>query len=303
MSDYSIRDLERDYYLGSYQTCISKANSMPVCRESFYYMCLSYCHMRKFGDLERELARSISDEDLGEDEDGNDFGTTIFDMIKAFAVDVTASDTDDDLVDECPKSVKIVEQLEATKALKAGDELSRILAAAIYARHKLYPKALQVIDRLDSLRVGYSRLIIYIMMNRGDLAENEVAKMHKMDASAPLTDLATAQAFLANRNPTQAWRIADNLRDRFRPSPLLNNLLTAAAICLGEYERAKEFCEESLDMDNDNLEALINMVHILSTLNASEQVLVRNLDRLKALYPKHEFVKQLESIPAELAAL
>lgn len=289
MADYSTADLERDYYLGNYQTCISKANSMPMSRASIYYMCLSYIHLRKTDSAQRELSKVNIDELAEEDDEG--FGATFIDVIKAYL---------QGLDDNKHKSVEAIDQLESSKKMKPDDELSRITASAVYASHRLYPKALQVIDRLDSLRVSYAKIIVYIMMNRGDLAEKQAEKMQKVDEQNPMTELAFSQVLLANRNPTQSWRIALSLADRYKPTPLLNNLLTAAAVCLGDYDQAKQFCEGSLDMDNDNPEALINMVHILSKLKSSQQVLERNIERLKDLYPSHDFVRELASIPIEL---
>lgn len=141
-------------------------------------------------------------------------------------------------------------------------------------------------------------------MHRLDLAERQLAKMQKKDEQNPITELTQSILLLANGNPTQAWRLALSLSERYRPTPLLNNLQTASALGLSDYDSAKQLCESSLDMDNDNVEALINMVHILSKSRTPTQaaVIERNLERLRDLSPDHEYLKELDSIPTEMIA-
>lgn len=277
MSEYDLPDLERDYYTGNYLGCIGKANVMPPSRESIYYMCLSYCYLKKYDNLNLELSK---------------WDDKACDLVRLY-VSYIRDEEDKDVI------IKKLDALIDTKSIDPNDELSRLAASALYARHKNYAKALQVIDRLDSLVANYNKILILILMNRGDLAEKKLSVLMKKDEQSPITELAQAQVFLVNRNPTQAWRIAGSLSDRYKPTAFLFNLQAVAAICLGEYDFAKQFCESALDMDTDNLEALINIVHISSKLRLSAAH-DRNLERLLKLYPESAFVKGYNEIKQAL---
>jgi tetratricopeptide (TPR) repeat protein len=273
MGDYSLNDLERDYYLGSYQTCINKANLMPASPDSIYYLCLSYRSLRKQDNFEREVEKSAS-KYLSDDSNHEWKFLTVFMGELDGTLDLDAMNVQRD------------------------DERTRLLMSAIYSSHSNFEQALRVLDHFDTLRSSHAKITTYIMMHRLDLAEKQLVKMQKEDEQNPISELTSAMVYLANNNPTQAWRLALSLAERFKPTPLLTNLQTAAALALSDYDSAKQLCESSLDMDNDNVEALINMIHIQSKSRSTTQaaLIERNLERLRDLNPEHNFLKDLDSI-------
>ena len=275
MAGYSLQDLERDYYLGSYQTCINKASSMLARADSIYYLCLSYKSMNKKDNLERELSKTSS---MNDDEDWT--------FVKVLSSHKKGNESNFD-----------------HKSIHEDDERSRLLLSGTYASRREFVKALQLIDHFNTLRSSHAKITVYILMNRTDLAEKQLLKMQKIDEQNPITEVTEAMLLLAKGNPDQAWRLAQSLSERYKPTPLLNNIQTAAALCLSDYDNAKTLCESSLDMDNDNVEALINMIHILSKSHSQKQasLIERNLERLMDLNPDHDYLKALDSITADMA--
>lgn len=277
MSEQDISDIERDYYLGNYQACINKASSLPTEPESIFYMCLSYCYLKKYDSLKSKLSKW--------DHKASEF-------VQIFA-DYSRNQIDKD---------EVIDHLDTiTDEIDTDDELSRLVAANIYTTCGEYAKGLKLIDRLDSLVSTYTKILILIKMNRGDLAEKKLVMMSKQDDRSPITELAHAQVYIVTGQPDPAWRLANSLADRYKATPMLYNLQTTAAISLGEYDQAKQLCENSLDMDNElNPEALINMVHVMTKLKSNPESLKKNWTRLVEMYPDHHLVQECRRIGEEL---
>lgn len=276
----SLFELKKDYYLGNFQSCVNKANSMPSCAESYFYMCLSYCHLKKYDILELEVSKS------------EDTCVQLVGMLASYIKNERERDG----------IVRRIDSMLEDMSIDPKDELSRLAISAIYSHHNQYAKALGVLHGLDSLVVLHAVVQILIKIDRLDIAERRVSAMQNKDDYATLTMLALAQLRLVNGNPKEARDIASELEEKYRATPLLKNLQTAACICDGDYEAAKEHCESSLDMDNENLEGLINLVHIQTKLHVSAEIRDRNYKRLQVLYPNNEYVKENERLRSELRA-
>lgn len=272
--DHSLFELEKDYYLGNYQSCINKANSLPPSNDLTYYMCLSYFHLKKFDILESELAKS------------DELCISIIKLLVSYAKDVAARNS-------------IITQLDALldqKLVDPKDHQSRLLISSIYAKEKLYGKALKALHKLDTLPSFLARISVYLQMNRVDLAEHQVKLMQSKDDYATLTLLAVAQVRLASGRAKEALDIAEELEDKYRATPMINNLQTAAAVCAGNLDVGKSHCEKSLDLDHENEPALVNMVHILTKTRSPRDVRDRYYNKLKSLYPENQIVKQVDSL-------
>lgn len=276
----ALSDLEDDFYLGGYQSCINKASSMAKCREATFYMCLSYFHLGKFDMLKLETSKS------------EELCVKLIDKLVAYTQNKE-------------KREAIIEDLRGqleTNRIDSKDDLSRLLVSSIFVRERLYADALKTLNGLSSLPVMLSRVSIYHQMHRLDLADKEVAKMMKLDRYNTLTLLAT----VPTDDGSGKWFDPDigkaqELEGIYKPTPLIENLQTAAAISAGYYDTAMKHCQNALDLDNDNAEALINMQHILSKTKGSAQMKERFSSRLKTLYPDHEFVREFARIDSELA--
>ena len=184
-------------------------------------------------------------------------------------------------------------------SIESTDDLARIVASSIYTKEKLYSNGLRVLHQLDTLPAIFAQINILILMNRLDLAERHLKLMQSKDDYATLTLLATAHVRLAKGSAREAHDIARELEDKYRATTLLKNIQTAASILLEDYDNAKLSCESSLDLDNDNLEALINMIYILSKSKTSSDIKDRHFDLLKTLYPDHDFIKEFGRLDTE----
>lgn len=278
MDDYTLFDLEKDYHLGNYQSCINKASSMQNSRESRYYMCLSYCHLKKYDILESEISKS-SDQCVK--------------LIRHLM----------DYEKKHKNKSEIISKLDSMledESIDVKDDLSRLIISSIYSREKQYSNALKVLHRLDTLASMLAQINIYISMNQIGLAVRHLKLMQNKDDYATLTLLAVAVVKLVSGSPVEAYDIATELEEKYRATPLLLNIQTAAAILNGNLDTAKEHCENSLDLDNDNLEGLINMLFILSKTRGSNEIKDRYLSRLRTLYPDHEYVKDIDRLEIEL---
>lgn len=278
MEDFTLFDVEKDYYLGDYTRCISKTRSMPECRETAYYSCLSNYHLKKYDILNAEISRSDDQ------------------CVKLISYLL-------DYDQEPEKRDAIIEELEIKAAeLDSDDDLSKLIISTIYSREKQYAKALKILHQVDTLPTLFAQINIYISMNRIDLAERQMKMMQTKNEFATLTNLAFAQVKLASNCPSDAYdAIASELDNRSGPSPLLLNMLTAAAILKGDYDDAKIHCQNSLDKDSSNAEAMIHMIYIMSKDNkVTRDTKDRLFSQLKALHPNHDYVKDFQRMDMEL---
>lgn len=279
MEDYTLFDVEKDYYLGDYARCISKTNAMPVSRETVYYSCLSYYHLKKFDILKLEISKS-------EDQ-----------CVKLISLLLEYDEESDQR-----SAILARLEIESTKT-EPKDDLSRMIISTIYSREKQYGNALKVLHQVDTLPTLFAQINIYISINRLDLAERQLKLMQTKNEFATLTTLAFAQVKLASNCPMDAYEaIASELDNRSSgASPLLLNMLTAAALLRGDYEDAKVHCQNSLDKDSSNAEAMINMIFIMSQdYKISREAKDRLFNQLKTIHPNHEYVKDFERIQMDL---
>lgn len=289
-SDFS--ELTRDYFLGNYQSCINRAISSPNEDDSNLYLCLSYCALHKYDNALHETSSTREH---------------YMEYMKLYIACLKTERDQSAIVDESG-----LRGLQSDTP--SGKERRRevFLEALIYIHFKLFTKAITLLDEhlmgSDS-QVGFILPLYYIgtqaliQIHRTDLAEKWYNRMQNIDALSSLTTLAKAQLKLVTNNPRETFETISDLLDASnKPTPLLKNIQTAAAICLGDYAGAKQYCEESLDMDNDNPEALINIVHILTKLRSSADIRERHLGRLMQLHPDHEFVNDVRRLQSELSA-
>lgn len=279
MSDQSSYELEKDYFLGNYQSCINKANSISSSTESIFYMCLSYFHLKKYELLQHEVSKSSEQ------------------CIKLIGVMVK--------FDENPEKregiLRDLCDLLQEKAVQPKDHLSRLVMSSMFARAKMYTEAIKTLHQLDSLPALSALVGVYLLMDRVDLAVGQLKLMQNKDDYSTITLFTAAQVQLAAGKFREAHDIGKELEDVYRATPLIKNIQTAAAVCLGNYDSAKQHCESSLDLDNDNPEALINMLHIMSKTGASAEIKERFYIRLKTLYPEHEFVREIETLKSSFS--
>lgn len=275
---HTLFELEKDYYLGNYDACINKANSMPASRESTFYLCLSYYSLQKYEALEVELNKSQEQ------------------CVRLVGVMLAHARSPDDR----EAIVGRLDSMIADETIDPKDDLTRLVISAIYVADKLYSNALKALHQLETLPALLAQVQICLLINRVDLAEKHLKSMQNKDDFATLTLLAAAQVKLAGGNAKEAQDIAKELEDLYKATPLISNIQTAAAVCMGNYDLAKQHCEQALDLDTENIEALINMLHILSRVKATSEVKARHFNRLKTICPEHELVNEIETLGSKL---
>lgn len=235
---------------------------MPITTESIFYMCMSYCQMKRFDNVQIETKKCKEN---------------CMDFINMF---VTYLKEEDD--DKRAQIVRLLDSKIEGKDIDFNDDLSRLVISSIYVHHKSYPKAYEVINsiRRISLIKFAASVGILILMNRVDLAKQTLARMSENYDYSELTQLMTAQVLMVENKPAEAYDYVQSMEENYMTTPNLKNLLTAAAICMGDYKLAREQCEKALEMDTDNTEALINMNHILSKQREPIEIRERYLDKL-----------------------
>lgn len=263
---------------------------MKSCAESTFYMCLSYCQLKKFDILNLEVNKS-------QDQCVRLVGL-LANYINEAGQRGAIIEKLDSIVGEHSSQWTTTKDTDSDYA--SADLCCLLVSSSIYVREKMFAKALSLLHKVEALPAYLARVGIYLLMNRVDLAESELKKMQTKDDFSTMTTLAVIQVRLATNAGREAHDLARELEEKYKATPLLLNLQTVAAISMGNYDLAKDYCESSLDLDNDNLEALINMVHISSKLRASSEVKERHFNRLKALYAEHEFVKEIDRLEKEL---
>jgi coatomer protein complex subunit epsilon len=293
MDSDSLRSIRNNFYVGLYEDAAREAKSLEGNKElslyaqQYYYRSLVYSNPG-------EVISKI-----------NNNHPTSLQAVKQFAIYLSDQDSHD-------KVLALVNEWNSSD-LTSNDSTLQIMSAYIYINEKDYKLALQtIINDKQNLEKLLLTIIIYLYLNRFDLAGNQLKLMAEIDEDDPTTQLAgiyinLSTAFTSNSsnnekiNETQA--AISELIEKFGQSVLLLNLQAVASMVGASYSSAFTNLKSSRDMAIQNntkpaAETLINSIICLNQLNKGKEITSKITAELRQSYPQHTFFNRQIEIDA-----
>lgn len=264
--------VKNNFYIGNYVQCIKEAdkikvhkNDQDIIRKSFLYR--AYISQKKYRVVLEELSSSTVPE-----------LEVISYLARYFSTDIKDRKI---IVDELEEKIK-------NKDESFNNVIGAKVVATVFMNEKQWETALiSVINFLHSdLELMSFAVLIYLKMDRFDLAQKQFREMQSKDDDATLTQLAQAWVHVYNGNEKlqEASYIYQELIEKFGATSLLLNARAAIYISQGNYKAAEDDLNEALDKDDTNPDTLMNFIIVSKYLKKSEEILTRYLMQLKDLH-------------------
>ncbi|XP_025198263.1 coatomer subunit epsilon [Melanaphis sacchari] len=279
-------DIKNSYYIGNYQQCINDAQKEPpnygdlrLQRDIFMYR--AYLAQKKFSIVLSEIKANSPPE---------------LKPLKLLAEYLQNPGNRNSIL-------KILEE-ELENMYEINHSLV-IVAATIYNHEKNYESALKVLKNDDTLEGLTLSLIIYLRMNRVDLASKEFRKLKEKDEDATLTQMAQAWLNLAlgGDKLQEAYYIFQELTDKYGVTALLLNSQSVCYIGQCEYKKAEITLQDALEKDSNDIDSLVNSLFISAHTKVSADVAKRQLNIIRDAYPNSDFIENYNKKEAEFDAL
>ena len=186
-------------------------------------------------------------------------------------------------------------------------EIWTIVASTMYINEGLYEAALKILKDVKTLECLALQIVIFIKINRLDLAKKVFVSMQEKDDDATVTQLAQAwiNMELGGEKLQDAFYCFDDFNEKFTASVLLLNNM---AVCdMGQQkldENVSNYLRDGLDREPNNENLLINlMFYAQQTDKTAETVVNRYVSLLKDTCKKNELVLDLAKKEAEFDRL
>ncbi|XP_015369723.1 PREDICTED: coatomer subunit epsilon [Diuraphis noxia] len=279
-------DIKNSYYIGNYQQCINDAQKEPpnygnlrLQRDIFMYR--AYLAQKKYGIVLAEIKPNSSPE------------------LKPFKLLAEYLQTPSNR----NSILKTLEE-ELENMYEINHSLV-IVATTIYNHEHNYESALRILKNDDTLEGLTLSLIIYLRMNRVDLASKELKKLKEKDEDATLTQMAQAWLNLAlgGDKLQEAYYIFQELTDKYGVTALLLNCQSVCYIGQCEYKKAEITLQDALEKDINDIDSLVNSLFISVHTKVSADVARRQLNMLRDAYPNAEIVVRYNNKEIEFDSL
>ncbi|KAL3313814.1 hypothetical protein Ciccas_007582 [Cichlidogyrus casuarinus] len=192
--------------------------------------------------------------------------------------------------------------LDEIKSLLSGnispdDSDILILAGAIYSHFEEYELALKVLRLGNGLLCDAMTVQVLININRYDLALKLVSRMLIADEDSLITQIASATCYIAQGGDKlpEALSVFQELQEKYGQNVFILNGQAAALIGMEKWEDAELKLKESLDIDPNNVDTLINMLFVSHHLNQPFETVTRYLNQIKDSDASHHFIANLDS--------
>ncbi|XP_050424162.1 coatomer subunit epsilon [Adelges cooleyi] len=267
-------DIKNSYYIGNYQQCIIDAQSEPpnygnLRLQRDIYMYRAYLAQKKYNIVIAEIGANSPAE------------------LKPYRLlaEYLQGQTQKNLILQ-----KLEQELEAMYEINHS---LVIVAATIYNHEHNYESALKVLKDDDTLEGMTLSLVIYLRMNRLDLATKEFKQLRDKDEDATLTQMAQAWLNLAigGEKLQEAYYIFQELTDKYGITALLLNSQAACYIGQGDYKKAEITLQDALEKDSNNIDSLVCSIFIAGHLKLSSDVAKRQFNMLKDSFADSDFIK------------
>ncbi|OQR86296.1 coatomer subunit epsilon [Achlya hypogyna] len=179
-----------------------------------------------------------------------------------------------------------------------------LVAGLIFMREHKFSDALSAFTRGRSLEHSMYATLLYLKMDRIDLAEKQVQDMKRIDEDATCTQLAKSWTLVAKGGDAcdEAALHFQELRDRFGASAQLLNAAAVAYMGLLNYAEADHLLNEALAKDPAFEETYVNLVAVSQHLKKDSSAYIATLAQLNPANEWLEAYQRLENGFARLAA-
>ncbi|KDO27375.1 hypothetical protein SPRG_06962 [Saprolegnia parasitica CBS 223.65] len=179
-----------------------------------------------------------------------------------------------------------------------------LVAGLIFMQEHKFSDALSALTRGRSLEHLMYTVLLYLKMDRIDLAEKQIQDMKRIDEDATTTQLAKSWTMVAKGGPAcdEAALHFQELGDRFGASAQLLNGAAVAYMGLLNFTEADRLLNEALAKDPTFEDTYVNLIVVAQHLKKDSSACVAQLQQLN---PKNEWLEsylRLESGFARLAA-
>ncbi|KAG8223146.1 hypothetical protein J437_LFUL000569 [Ladona fulva] len=267
-------DVKNSFCIGNYQQCINDAQNLKVSSpeaqlQRDIYLYASYIAQRKY--------RVVLDEIHGA-------AAAELQSIKLLAQYFSNPSARVEIVNSLDKKV--------SGNLNFGDHIFLLTAAAMYYHEQNYESALRVLHQSEHIACLAFQVVIYLKMDRVDLARKELKSMQEKDDDATITQLAQAWVNIAmgGEKFQDAFYIFQEMIDKYASTPLLLNGQATCFIGQGKYKEAEAALQEAIDKDSNDPSTLINMIVLSQHMGKPPEVSNRYLSQLKDSNAEHPFV-------------
>ncbi|KEP64987.1 UNVERIFIED_CONTAM: coatomer epsilon subunit protein [Hammondia hammondi] len=203
------------------------------------------------------------------------------------------------------------EQLTLYHQLRAlmqeqGNTFSVFFAASAAAALGNFSDALQFASQLQLLEMRVLKLQILLLMNRGDLAEEEARQVAAQNDDAPLSKLATALVDTLGGSPQEAYLCLGDIEMLCQTpglpcvSPLLLNGKAAANIQRREWNTALEDALKAFQQAPQDCDTLVNLICCCRNMKKHQEADFY-VERLSAVAPSHPMVVKMRELHAVFA--
>lgn len=271
-------DLKTAFFLGNFNQAINEAQKIKVSdpavqTEKDVYMYRAYIAQKKYGVVLDDIRSSASDE---------------LKYVRLLA----------EYLSNESKRESIISELDSQLgSLNVTNPLVLLIIANIYVCAENYETALKVlynVDTASSLESSALAVVIYLKLDRIDLAKKETKKMVEVDEDAIISQLAVAWVSMASGEKLQdAYFTFQEQADK---NSATSSLLNGQALCQinqGKYDEAQSLLQDALDKDSNNPDAMVNMIVLNQHLGKPIEVSNRLISQLKDSHKNHPFVRDL----------
>nr|CEL66068.1 TPA: coatomer epsilon subunit, putative [Neospora caninum Liverpool] len=203
------------------------------------------------------------------------------------------------------------EQLTLYHQLRAlmqeqANTFSVFFAASAAAALGNFSDALQFASQLQLLEMRVLKLQILLLMNRGDLAEEEARQVAAQNDDAPLSKLATALVDTLGGNPQEAYLSLGDIemlcQQPGQPcvSSLLLNGKAAANIQRRDWNSAFEDALKAYQQAPQDSDTLVNLICCCRNMKRHQDADFY-VERLSSVAPSHPMVAKMRELHAAFA--
>jgi len=189
------------------------------------------------------------------------------------------------------------------------DPTLRILSSQIYLMHGMTKEALALVaNDAENLEKLSMCVLIYLKIDRSDLAQKTLKAMQDLDDDDTLTQLATAWVGLSGNAPaeakvTEAAFLLQELMEKFGPSVPVLNALAVADMHQRNYSNAFQYTKQARDLAiklglRPAAETLLNSIVCLQHLRKGTDVIQKIQAELIQNYPNHPWLKKQKEMDA-----
>jgi len=179
-------------------------------------------------------------------------------------------------------------------ASSAEPSVQLVVAQALLAA-KQTKEALQCVQLGTTMEHVAFTLVIYLKMERLDLAKKQLSLLRQADEDSILTQLGSIYVCLAmgSSGADDAVHALTSLTEQYGASPLLLNLMACALMAQGDFSGAEDKLQECL-RDHSECPLSDTVANMIVCAVHQDKPPDHFLSKMSQSYPSHEFCLGLE---------